>query len=162
MATPKGMRAVQLPVNETDAVHVYSDDQHIWIQLRRAVPTEHDIGSPSFKTALCLAPSTAHKLGSELLKLAERNKSKQKTKTTTPPNGAAKQAPAKAKAPQNDAALCPRCRSTPTIEHEGRQWCSHCGAFTTDRTSYPLPAAKTQKPPKKRIVVDLISNARNA
>ena len=157
MATPKGMRAVQLPVSGTDAVHVYSDDQHIWIQLRRAVPTEHDIGSPSFKIALCLTPSTAHKLGSELLKLAERNKANQRTKTAAPPDGTVKQAPTKPKAPKNDAALCPRCRTTPTIEHEGRQWCSHCGAFTTGRTSYPPPPAKTQKPPKKPVVVDLIS-----
>jgi hypothetical protein len=35
MATPKGMRAVRLPVNGTDAVHVYSDDKRIWLQLRR-------------------------------------------------------------------------------------------------------------------------------
>jgi hypothetical protein len=34
MATPKGMRAQQFPVNDTDAVHVYSDDTHIWVQLR--------------------------------------------------------------------------------------------------------------------------------
>jgi hypothetical protein len=81
MATPKGMRAVQLPVNATDAVHVYSDEQHIWLQLRRAVPTEHDIGRSSFKVALCLAPGTAHKLGLELLNLAERNKGNQKTKS---------------------------------------------------------------------------------
>jgi hypothetical protein len=162
MGTPKGMRAVQLPLNETDAIHVYSDDEHIWIQLRRAVPTEHDIGSPSFKTALCLAPRTAHKLGSELLKLAERNKAKQKIKTPVPTNGARKQASGKPKAPQNDAAFCPRCRTTPTIEHDGRQWCSHCGKFTTGRTSYPLPPPKTQKPAKKPVIVDLISSARNA
>jgi ribosomal protein S27AE len=161
MATPKGMRAVQVPVNETDAVHVYSDDQHIWIQLRRTVPTEHDIGKPSFKTAMCLAPGTAHKLGSELLKLAERNKGKQKTKIATPPSGTAKEAPAKPKAPQKDAALCPRCK-TPTIEHDERQWCSRCGKFTTGRTSYPPRATKTPKLPKERTVVDLISNRRNA
>lgn len=79
MATPKGMRAVRLPVNGTDAVHVYSDDNHIWLQVRRDVPTEHDIGRSSFKTALCLTPGTAHKLGLELLNIAERNKVKQKT-----------------------------------------------------------------------------------
>lgn len=72
------MRAVTLPVNTTDAVHVYSDDQHIWLQLRRDVPTEQDIGRPSFKVALCLTPGTAHKLGLELLNIAERNKDKQK------------------------------------------------------------------------------------
>ena len=80
MATPKGMRAIQLPVNATDAVHVYSDDHCIWLQLRRSVPTERDIHRPSFKVAVCLQPGTAHKLGLELLNVAERNKDKQKVK----------------------------------------------------------------------------------
>ena len=80
MATPQGMRAVQLPVNTTDAIHVYSDDNCIWLQLRRSVPTEQDINRPSFKVALCLQPGTAHKLGLELLNVAERNKDKQKAK----------------------------------------------------------------------------------
>jgi hypothetical protein len=31
------MRAFPLKNGETDAVHVYSDDQHIWLQLRRGV-----------------------------------------------------------------------------------------------------------------------------
>jgi hypothetical protein len=100
MATPKGMRSVQLPVNATDAVHVYSDEQHIWLQLRRDVPTEQDIGRPTFKVALCLTPGTAHKLGLELLNVAERNKDKQKAKiaAATPPG--AKQPAAKPKQPQ--------------------------------------------------------------
>ena len=84
MATPKGMRTTQLPVNATDSVHVYSDDQHIWLQLRRGVPTESDIGRSSFKVALCLPVGTAHKLGLELLNLAERNKDKQKAKQQSP------------------------------------------------------------------------------
>ncbi len=64
--------AAQIPV------HVYSDDQHIWLQLRRDVPTEHDISRPSFKVALCLTPGTAHILGLELFNVAEHNKDKQK------------------------------------------------------------------------------------
>jgi hypothetical protein len=84
MSTPKGMRALQLPVNETDAVHIYSDDQHIWLQLRRNVPTEHDIGRSSFKAALCLASGTAHKLGLELMNIADRNKERQKAKAVLP------------------------------------------------------------------------------
>lgn len=84
MATPKGMRLFQLPVNPTDAVHVYSDDQHIWLQLRRDVPTERDIGRSSFKTAMCLTSGTAHKLGLELLNLAERNKQKAKATASKP------------------------------------------------------------------------------
>lgn len=95
MATPKGMRAVRLPVNGTDAVHVYSDDKRIWLQLRRKVPTERDIGRPSFKAALCLTPGTARKLGSELLKIAKRNDDKLKSKATT----VARQVPTKAKQP---------------------------------------------------------------
>jgi hypothetical protein len=80
VATPKGMRAQQFPVNASDVIHVYSDDSHIWIQIRRDVPTEQDIGRSSFKVALCLQPGTAHKLGLELMNVAERNKEKLKIK----------------------------------------------------------------------------------
>ena len=82
MATPKGMRAQQFPVNASDVIHVYSDDSHIWLQIRRDVPTEQDIGRSSFKVALCLQPGTAHKLGLELMNVAERNKEKLKAKAT--------------------------------------------------------------------------------
>ena len=80
MATPKGMRAVQLAVNGNDAIHVYSDDNHIWLQLRRDVPTEQVIRRSSFKVAICMQPGTAHKLGLELMNIAERNKEKSKAK----------------------------------------------------------------------------------
>lgn len=80
MATPKGMRAIQLPVNATDDIHVYSDERHIWLQLRRSIPTESDIGRSSFKIAFCLTPGTANKLSMELRTLAERNLAKQKVK----------------------------------------------------------------------------------
>jgi hypothetical protein len=80
VATPKGMRAQQFLVNASDAIHVYSDDGHIWLQIRRDVPTEQDIGRSSFKVALCLQPGTAHKLGLELMNIAERNKEKLKAK----------------------------------------------------------------------------------
>lgn len=83
MATPKGMRAVQFPVNASDAIHVYSDDNHIWIQLRRDVPTEQDVGRPSFKVSLCLQPGTAQKLGLELMNIAERNRVRLKTRTSS-------------------------------------------------------------------------------
>lgn len=94
------MRAVQLPVNGTDSIHVYSDDQHIWLQLRREVPTEQDIGRPSFKTSFCLTPGTAHKLGLELLNIAEHNKDKQKAGNGAQKAGAAKTVPAKPKQSQ--------------------------------------------------------------
>jgi hypothetical protein len=77
------MRAVQLPVNGSDSIHVYSDDNHIWLQLRRDVPTEQDIGRSSFKVALCMQPGTAHKLGLELMNIAERNKEKSKAKVAS-------------------------------------------------------------------------------
>lgn len=72
MATPKGMRATQFPVNDSDAIHIYSDATHIWLQLRRDVPTEMAIGRSSFKVALCMQPGTAQKLGLELMNLAAR------------------------------------------------------------------------------------------
>jgi len=75
------MRAQQFPVNTSDVIHVYSDDGHIWLQIRRDVPTEQDIGRSSFKVALCLQPGTAHKLGLELMNIAERNKEKMKAKS---------------------------------------------------------------------------------
>ena len=81
MATPKGMRAQQYPVNATDVVHVYSDDTHIWLQLRRDVATEDDIGRSSFKVAFCLQPGTAQKLGLELMNMAARNAEKLKAKS---------------------------------------------------------------------------------
>jgi hypothetical protein len=80
VATPKGMRAVRLAVNDSDAIHVYSDENHIWLQLRRDVLTEQDIGRSSFKVAICMQPGTAHKLGLELMNIAERNKEKSKAK----------------------------------------------------------------------------------
>ena len=82
MATPKGMRAVQFVVNASDAIHVYSDDNHIWIQLRRGVPTEQDIGRSSFKVSVCVQPGTAQKLGLELMNIAARNKERLKSKAS--------------------------------------------------------------------------------
>ncbi len=84
MATPKGMRAVQFAVNASDAIHVYSDDNHIWIQLRRDVRTEQDIGRSSFKVSLCVQPGTAQKLGLELMNIAERNRERLKSKASPP------------------------------------------------------------------------------
>ena len=83
VTTPKGMRAAQFPVNGSDVIHVYSDESHIWIQLRRDVPTEQDIGRPSFKVALCMQPGTAQKLGLELMNIAEKNKERMKAKSSS-------------------------------------------------------------------------------
>jgi hypothetical protein len=83
VATPKGTRLQTYRVNTTDVVHVYSDETHIWLQLRRDVPTEQDIGRSTFKVAFCLMPGTASKLGLELMNVAERNKEKQKVKSSS-------------------------------------------------------------------------------
>jgi hypothetical protein len=72
------MRAQQFPVNASDVIHLYSDDNHIWLQIRRKVPTELDIGRSSFKVPLCLQPGTAQKLGLELMNIAAHNKDKLK------------------------------------------------------------------------------------
>ena len=81
------MRAVQFVVNASDVIHVYSNDNNVWIQLRRDVPTEQDIGRPSFKVALCLQPGTAQKLGLELMNIAERTKDRLKTKASSSQKG---------------------------------------------------------------------------
>jgi hypothetical protein len=83
MATPKGMRLAPFPVNEFDAIHVYSDETHIWVQLRRDVSTAHDIGRSSFKVALCIQPGTAQKLGLELMNVAEKIKGRMKAKAAS-------------------------------------------------------------------------------
>jgi len=75
MPAPKGMRAVPFTTNGTDAVHIYSDAQHIWLQLRRDVPTEQAIARPSFKVALSLTPEQAIAIATELLTVATRKSS---------------------------------------------------------------------------------------
>jgi hypothetical protein len=74
------MRAVPFTTNSTDAVHVYSDAQHIWLQLRRDVPTAQAIARPSFKVALNLTPEQAIGIATELLTVATR-------KSSTPSGG---------------------------------------------------------------------------
>ena len=74
------------PVNDTEAVHIYSDAQHIWLQLRRHHPTHQDIGNPSFKAAISLTPTQAIAIAGELLTASTRHQS------TPPP---AKPAPTK-------------------------------------------------------------------
>lgn len=86
MPAPKGMRAVPFAISGTDAVHIYSDTARIWLQLRRDVPTEHDIAKPSFKVALSLTPEQAIAIAGELLTAATRKSSPQT-------NGLAKQPP---------------------------------------------------------------------
>jgi hypothetical protein len=49
---------------------MYSNPEHIYLQLRRLVPTEQDILHPSFKVAVELSPTEALRLAAELLHLA--------------------------------------------------------------------------------------------
>jgi hypothetical protein len=86
------MRAVRFTIGSTDRVHIYSDAQRIWLQLRREVPTEHDIAKPSFKVALSLTPEQANAIARELLTAAAPKASpqsggtgKQSPKPKTPP-----------------------------------------------------------------------------
>jgi len=99
VTTSKGTRAARFPVNTSDAIHVYSDDGHIWIQIRRDVPTEQDIGRSSFKVAVCVQPGTAHKLAMELMTIAVRNQERMKAKASasakpTPTTGKTRTGPA--------------------------------------------------------------------
>lgn len=73
------------------AVHIYSDVQHIWLQLRRDVPTAQDIAKPSFKVALTLTPEQAIAIAGELLTAA--------TRKSSPPASAAGKQPNKVKPP---------------------------------------------------------------
>ena len=91
MPAPKGMRAVPFALNATDAVHVYSDAQRIWLQLRRDIPTQQDIGKPSFKTALSLTPAQAIALAGELLTAATHHQNSPATPKPAQTNSNAKQ-----------------------------------------------------------------------
>lgn len=77
MPAPKGTRVVPFAIGGNDAVHVYSDPQRIWLQLRRSVPTEQAIARPSFKVALSLTPEQAIAIAGELLAAATRKRSSQ-------------------------------------------------------------------------------------
>ncbi len=70
MSTPKGMRTRTISLASGDQVQMYSNPEHIYLQLRRLVPTEQDILLPSFKVAVELSPLEALRLASELLQLA--------------------------------------------------------------------------------------------
>ena len=61
------------PVSPGDtAVHVYSDMSRIWLQVRRCIPTQDDIGTPSFKVAVGLTKNQAIAIAGELLAAATR------------------------------------------------------------------------------------------
>ena len=94
MPALKGMRVVPVTIGPNDAVHIYSDAGHIWLQLRRDVPTDQSIAKPSFKTALTLTRDQAIAVATELLTAAKGKNSSA--------NGAGKPSPAaKPQSPQS-------------------------------------------------------------
>lgn len=140
MATPKGTRSYRLPLSETDAVHVYSNDEGIWLQLRRLVPTEKDLCEPSFKSSMELSPEIARLLGKELAKVEESPGPRRKSNAAKP-------------LPELKLGLCPHCKETKLIEHLGRGWCPLCGEFDRWKSQAVLPASReaTQKKRKPKV-----------
>ncbi len=70
MANPKGLRNRSYTLEGGGQVMVYSNQNQIFLQLRREIPTETDVLQPSFKVALSLTPAEALGLASELLQAA--------------------------------------------------------------------------------------------
>jgi len=67
MGAPPNMRRVTFRLENGDNVFVYSDATRILLQLRREVPTQQDILTPSFKVAVPLTEGEALALAAELL-----------------------------------------------------------------------------------------------
>jgi len=67
MTNPKGMRTRAFKLAHTGQLHVYSDEQHLILQLRQSMPTEEDVLMPSFKVAVQLTTSEALAVAGELL-----------------------------------------------------------------------------------------------
>jgi len=67
MATPKGMRAVRFLTASGDAVHVYSNQERLVLQIRHEVPTETDLLDTAFKVAVELSDSEALAIAGELI-----------------------------------------------------------------------------------------------
>ena len=44
--------------------------------------------------------------------------------------------------------LCPKCKITHTIEHDGGQWCSRCGAFAIPPDPRHTAHIQTARPPR--------------
>lgn len=67
MTNPKGMRTRAFKLAYTGQLHVYSDEQHLILQLRQSTPTEENVLMPSFKVAVQLTISEALAVAGELL-----------------------------------------------------------------------------------------------
>lgn len=67
MADLKGMRAKQFSTMLGDAVHIYSDNEKVILQIRREVPTENDLLASSFKVSVELSDDDVLVIAGELL-----------------------------------------------------------------------------------------------
>lgn len=83
MTTPKNMRAQSFSLKNGGAVHTYSNDETIILQIRHSTPTEEDILQPSFKVAVNLTPQEVLAIASELL-LAVSRQIKQESQPSEP------------------------------------------------------------------------------
>lgn len=72
MTTPKNMRAQTFTLKNGGAIHTYSNDEVILLQIRRSTPTEEDILQPSVKVAVNLSQHEALAIASELLLAVSR------------------------------------------------------------------------------------------
>lgn len=70
MSTPKGMRCLVVPLASGEAIHVYSDNDRIVLQIRRGVPTEENLTAVSLKVGVTLEPADALKVAAELAAVA--------------------------------------------------------------------------------------------
>ena len=72
MTTPINMRAQTFTLKNGGAIHTYSNDEVILLQIRRSTPTEEDILQPSVKVAVNLSQQEALAIASELLLAVSR------------------------------------------------------------------------------------------
>ncbi len=84
MSAPKNMRVQNFPQKNGGAVHIYSNNEVILLQIRHSTPTEEDVLQPSFKVAVSLTPAEALAIAGELVTAASRHfqESPQKTEPT--------------------------------------------------------------------------------
>lgn len=66
------MRTQTFTLKNGGALHIYSNDEVILLQIRRSTPTEEDILQPSVKVAIGLFQEVALAIASELLLAVSR------------------------------------------------------------------------------------------
>ncbi len=84
MTNPPGMRVRAFKLTHTGQLQVYSDEQHLFLQLRRSTPTEEDVLTPSFKVAAQLTFSEALAVAGEPLTWAAQQTEHGERKITDP------------------------------------------------------------------------------